>query len=89
MKLHLTAALMSAVLAVGACQPTPQNQAAVGAALGGAAGFALSELVDANSQWTAVAVLGGAAAGAVVAQNQATRECAYADGRGGYYVAAC
>lgn len=89
MTLKITAAMIAAALAVSACQPTPQNQAATGAVLGGAAGFALSELVDANSQWTAVAVLGGAAAGAVVAQNQATRECAYSDGRGGYYVAAC
>lgn len=89
MKLKITVALLCAAIAVSACQPTPQNQAAVGAVLGGAAGFALSELVDANPQWTAVAVLGGAAAGAVVAQNQTTRECAYADGRGGYYIAAC
>jgi len=89
MHLKFTAALLSAGLVVSACQPTPQSQAATGAVLGGAAGFALSELVDANSQWTAVAVLGGAAAGAVVAQNQAANECAYADGRGGYYVAPC
>ena len=89
MKLQISAALLATVLAVSACQPTPQNQSALGAIFGGAAGLALSELVDANPQWTAVAVLGGAAAGAVVAQNQATRECAYADGRGGYYVAPC
>lgn len=89
MKLKISAALFAAAIAVSACTPTPQGQSALGAAFGGAAGFALSELVDANPQWTAVAVLGGAAAGAVVAQNQATRECAYADGRGGYYVARC
>ena len=89
MKIQISAALLAATVAVAACQPTPQNQAALGAAFGAAGGFALSELVDANPEWTAVAVLGGAAAGAVVAQNQATRECAYADGRGGYYVARC
>jgi hypothetical protein len=89
MKMKISAALFSALIALSACQPTPQNQAAVGAVFGGAAGLALAELVDANPQWTAVAVLGGAAAGSVVAQNQATRECAYADGRGGYYVAPC
>lgn len=89
MTFKLSAALFSALVAVSACQPTPQNQAATGAVLGGAAGLALSELVSANPQWTAVAVLGGAAAGSVVAQNQATQDCAYADGRGGYYVAPC
>ncbi|MCT4682731.1 MAG: glucose-6-phosphate isomerase [Roseicyclus sp.] len=89
MTLKLTGALFATLLAVSACQPTPQNQAALGAVLGGATGLALSELVGANPQWRAVAVLGGAAAGAVVAQNQATQECAYADGRGGYYIAPC
>lgn len=89
MQLKISAALFAALIAVSACQPTPQNQAAAGAIFGGAAGLALSELVGANPQWTAVATLGGAAAGAVVAQNRATRECAYADGRGGYYVAPC
>ncbi|WP_284261426.1 glucose-6-phosphate isomerase [Roseicyclus amphidinii] len=89
MTLKLPAALFATLLAVSACQPTPQNQAALGAVLGGATGLALSELVGANPQWRAVAVLGGAAAGAVVAQNQATQECAYADGRGGYYIAPC
>ena len=89
MNLKISGALVAVVIAASACQPTPQNQAALGAVFGGAAGLALSELVDANPQWTAVAVLGGAAAGAVVAQNQATQECAYADGRGGYYIAPC
>ncbi|MBF9059952.1 glucose-6-phosphate isomerase [Rhodobacterales bacterium HKCCSP123] len=89
MNLKISGALFAVLIAASACQPTPQNQAALGAVLGGAAGLALSELVDANPQWTAVAVLGGAAAGAVVAQNQTTQECAYADGRGGYYIAPC
>jgi glucokinase len=89
MPIKLLAALFATLTALAACQPTPQNQAATGAVLGGAAGLALSELVDANPQWTAVAVLGGAAAGSVVAQNQATQDCAYADGRGGYYIAPC
>jgi hypothetical protein len=89
MNLKISAVLAAAVLALAACQPTPQNQAVMGAVFGGAAGLALAELVDANPQWTAVAVLGGAAAGTLVAQNQTTRECAYADGRGGYYTAPC
>jgi hypothetical protein len=89
MKIQISAALFATVIAVSACEPTPQNQTAMGAVFGGAAGFALSELVDANPEWTAVAVLGGAAAGAVLAQNEATNDCAYSDGRGGYYIAPC
>jgi glucokinase len=89
MRFKITAALISAAFFISACQPTSQNQAALGAVLGGVTGLALSELVDANSQWTAVAVIGGAAAGTMLAQNQTTRECAYADGRGGYFLAPC
>lgn len=89
MRFKMIAALIGAASLMMACQPTAQNQAALGAVLGGVTGLALSELVDANSQWTAVAVIGGAAAGTMLAQNQTTRECAYADGRGGYYLAAC
>jgi len=89
MRLKIGTALIVAVVLVSACQPTPQNQAALGAVLGGAAGLAVAELTDANPQWTALAVIGGAAAGSVVAQNQTTNECAYADGHGGYFVAPC
>lgn len=89
MRLKITAALIMAAMLATACQPTAQNQAALGAVFGGVTGLALSELLDANPQWTAVAVIGGAAAGTMLAQNQSTRECAYSDGRGGYFVAPC
>lgn len=89
MRVKIIAALGFAALLVSACQPTAQNQATLGAVFGGVTGLALSELVDANPQWTAVAVIGGAAAGTMLAQNQTTRECAYSDGRGGYYLAPC
>jgi len=89
MRLPFVSAAFIAVVTLSACQPTPQNQAIAGGVFGAAAGLAVSELVDANDGWTAVAVLAGAGAGTLLAQNQARRECAYSDGRGGYYVAAC
>jgi Na+/H+ antiporter NhaC len=89
MRFKITAALVAATCLIAACQPTTQNQTALGAVFGGVTGLALSDLLDANPQWTAVAVIGGAAAGTMLAQNRATRECAYADGRGGYFVAPC
>ncbi len=89
MRFKITCGGLFVILALAACQPTPQNQAALGAVIGGVTGLALSELVDANSQWKTVAVIGGAAAGTMLAQNQNTRECAYADGRGGYFLAPC
>jgi len=89
MKLKALAIVSAATLSLAACQPTQQNQAILGGVFGAATGLVGAELLDANPQWTAVAVLAGAAAGTLIAQNQTRQECAYADGRGGYYTAAC
>jgi uncharacterized protein YcfJ len=89
MKLKALAIVSAATLSLAACQPTQQNQAILGGVFGAATGLVGAELLDANPQWTAVAVLAGAAAGTLIAQNQSRRECAYADGRGGYYTGAC
>ncbi len=89
MKLKALALLSAASLAIAGCQPTPQNQAIAGGVFGAAVGLVGAEMLDANPQWTAIAVLAGAAAGTLIAQNQSTRQCAYADGFGGYYTAPC
>jgi hypothetical protein len=46
-------------------------------------------MFDANNDWRLIAALGGAAIGTIVAQNDATQECAYARGDGTYLVAPC
>jgi hypothetical protein len=48
-----------------------------------------ADLFDANSNWRLIAALTGAAVGTVVAQNDATQQCAYAQGDGTYILAAC
>ncbi|WP_127105851.1 glycine zipper 2TM domain-containing protein [Pararhodobacter zhoushanensis] len=76
-------------LTLGACTMSSNERTAVGGLAGAAGGLLLADAFDANDNWTIVAALGGAAAGALVARNSAQGDCAYADGRGGYYRAAC
>lgn len=88
--IRITALATVAAFSLAACDGMTSNQRAVVGGLGGAAaGLAAAELLDANSNWTAVAALGGAAAGVMVARNTQTGNCAYSDGRGGYYQGAC
>lgn len=78
------------LLAVPACENlTSDQRTVVGATGGAAAGLILAELMDADRNWRLIAALAGAAAGTIVAQNEATRECAYSRGDGTYYVAPC
>lgn len=91
MKLRLAIpTVLVAALAVSACDTmTPMERTAAGGAAGLAAGLITASALRANPNWTIVAALGGAAAGALVARNAATNECAFADGRGGYQVRTC
>lgn len=84
------AAVLVAALAVSACDNmTAGERAVAGGLAGAAAGLVTASALRANPNWTIVAALGGAAAGALVARNAATNECAYADGRGHYRVRSC
>lgn len=77
------AAAFAAILALAGCQTmTQQDQAELtGAIIGAGAGFLLADAFDANTNWTVLATLGGAAIGQQVARNNATGECAYYAGR--------
>ncbi|TBX28847.1 MULTISPECIES: hypothetical protein [Nioella] len=81
MRKYLTITAVVALLAGAAC--TPEEQIYGGAALGALGGFAMAELLDANTGWTVGLSLAGAAIGAEVARNNQTGQCAYkrADGR--------
>jgi uncharacterized protein YcfJ len=81
----------TAALAISGCADMTrqqQDQAAAGA-IGATAGVIGAKILGADSGWTAVGALAGAAAGALIARNQQTGQCAYADGQGGYYTAPC
>ncbi|MCB1406130.1 MAG: glycine zipper 2TM domain-containing protein [Rhodobacteraceae bacterium] len=80
----------AATLALSGCAGMSANERAlVGGLAGAAGGLILADAFDANPNWTIVAALGGATAGALVARNTRTGECAYANGRGQYYTRAC
>ncbi|MFO7920739.1 glucose-6-phosphate isomerase [Rhodobacteraceae bacterium W635] len=82
MKKYLAISVCVMALAGATCTQQEQ-QIYTGAAIGAVGGFALAELFDANSNWTAVSTLAGAAVGAEVARNNQTGQCAYKrpDGR--------
>lgn len=90
MKTKLTAFAAAALLALTACENlTTEQRTVVGVTGGAAAGLIAAEALHANSNWRIIAALAGAAAGTVVAQNYATKTCAYARGDGTFYEAPC
>jgi len=91
MKLNFTAGLaLSALVLFSGCENlTPEQRTVVGITGGAAAGLITADALDANSNWTLIAALAGAAAGTVVAQNAVTGTCAYARGDGTYFEAPC
>lgn len=84
--------VLAAVAALGlaACDGmTPQERMVVGGLAGAATGLIAADVLNADRNWTIIAALGGAAAGALVARNSVTGQCAYATGDGRYYTAPC
>ena len=82
-------ALGISTLALAGCNLTPEQRTVAGVAGGAAAGLVAAEVLEANNNWRLIAALGGAAAGTLVAQNSADNTCAYSNGDGTYYRAAC
>ena len=86
----LPLALVSSVALSGCMQMTPQQQTDTGGALAGAAvGLITAKALGANTEWTVLTTLAGAAAGVIVARNQQTGECAYSNGDGTYRTGPC
>lgn len=78
------------ILALAGCENlTADQQTAVGALGGAAAGLVTADVLQADDDWRLISALAGAAAGTVVARNAAEQQCAYARGDGTYYVAPC
>ena len=91
MKTHMIALACAASLGLAGCYNTlsSDEQLAMGALGGAAAGLLAADLLDANRNWTVLAALSGAAAGTMVARNHQSGTCAYARGDGTYYEAPC
>ncbi|MFO8126467.1 glucose-6-phosphate isomerase [Yoonia sp.] len=87
--ISMTLAATTIVFAQGCENLTPEQRTAVGLTGGAAAGLITADILDANNDWRVIAALTGAAVGTIVAQNEATQECAYARGDGTYVIAPC
>ena len=83
----LTAA---SALALTACDNLSKDENTIlGGVAGATVGVLTADALGANDNWKIIAGLGGAVAGAMVARNEATGDCAYANGNGTYYTAPC
>ena len=81
--------IFPAAFALSACMQTGTTDPAAGAAVGGVLGAITATALGADTDWLIIGTLTGAVAGALVAENQRTGQCAYSDGRGGFYRAPC
>lgn len=86
MKNPLAAFGLSALLLSG-CMATDAEIA--GGLIGGAVGGLTASAIGSSDEWIVLATLIGATAGTLVARHAEDGDCAYADGRGGYYRAPC
>jgi osmotically inducible lipoprotein OsmB len=82
-------ATASTVFLAGCEGMTSQERMVVGGLAGAAVGVVAADVLRADRNWTIIAALAGATAGALVARNQQTGECAYARGDGTYVVRPC
>ncbi|WP_439154049.1 glucose-6-phosphate isomerase [Yoonia sp.] len=85
----LTSASVAMLLLAGCENLTTEQRTVVGLTGGAAAGLITADILDADNDWRLIAALAGAAAGTIVAQNEATDQCAYARGDGTYILAPC
>lgn len=77
-------------LGLAACDDmTSQERMVVGGLAGATAGVVAADFLRADRNWTIIAGLAGATTGALVARNQQTNECAFAQGDGTYRVGPC
>lgn len=80
-----TLLIVSAItlLALPACDNLSDGDKQIlGGVAGATVGVLTADALGANRNWKIIAALGGAAAGTQVARNEATKECAYANGDG-------
>jgi len=83
-------ALVSSIALSGCMEMSTAEQNDLGGALaGGAVGLITAKALGANSNWTVLTTLGGAAAGVMVARNSNSGECAYSNGDGTYRTGPC
>lgn len=78
----------ASAFALSGCVQATDDEIA-GALVGGVLGAITATALGADDSWLVVGTLAGAAAGVLVARNRETGDCAYSNGDGTYYRAAC
>ena len=81
--------LLALPLVLAGCLSETEERTLGGGAIGAGTGFIAGTILGFGDGWLAVSTLAGATAGALIARNSRTNECAYADGTGGYTTGAC
>ncbi|WP_107843693.1 glycine zipper 2TM domain-containing protein [Litoreibacter ponti] len=90
MKTILIPLATAALLALPACDNLSDTENdIIGGVAGATVGVLTARALNANTNWTILAALGGAVAGTLVARNRQTGECAYANGDGTYRAGPC
>jgi osmotically inducible lipoprotein OsmB len=90
MRRNVLGLLTIACLAMAGCETmTREEQMVMGGLAGATVGLVTANAFDANTNWKIIAVMAGAAAGTLVARNNATDQCAYAVGDGTYRILPC
>lgn len=89
MRKTLMTTALAATLALTGCMTAENERQVTGAVVGGGLGLITAKVLGADNDWVVVSTLAGAAAGALVARNRETGQCAYARGDGTYYNAPC
>ena len=78
------------ILTVSACDNmTNQEQMIFGGLVGATLGAITADALNADPNWVIIGALVGATAGVLVARNESTNTCAYANGDGTYSLAEC
>lgn len=90
MRTFIPATIVAVSMTLAGCGEMTQTERSVAGGLAGAAGgLAVSNLLGANTNWTILGTVAGAAAGTLLAQDTQRGVCAYARGDGTYYEAPC
>lgn len=91
MKRQFTAAILAASLALSACANMTDSQKAqaTAATAGAIGGGVLATLLGGEGGWVAAGAIAGAVAGTMVAKNDQTGECYFANGDGTYTPGPC
>ena len=88
LKIALVLSVSGPLAACNSTAPVTQGQAGT-VAIVGAVGALAGQAIGGDTESTLIGLAAGLTAGTLIASTQNQQQCYYANGRGGYYKAAC